>query len=165
MSANRKSTSECGRFFSLTFFLTDCNFSRIPLNFQSLQCDLCATKFELRKNLLCHIREQHNRRRRIFTCPHCDKDFTRMSNLKQHASIKHSTLPMPSKNTCAKNIYISKKKEQEKQEKKGKKIHPKMPCSICSKIYSGTFNLNRHIEKEHKLLWKKIMCKRFRMSK
>lgn len=99
--------------------------------------------------MLAHVRKFHSKQFAIFECLECGKKYTKMANLTAHYLSRHSDKLEPKEEDCIKLIKNTKKRQQERSQKKRKIIRPTIACDVCGQRFAGRFNLNRHIGRKH----------------
>ena len=125
-------------------------------------CELCGKELK-KKSLARHMREIHPKQDNSVTCPHCQKNFSRRSNLIRHIESNHSeTLTESSGLSDEGNVVKIKEKKyqcdecgvsfrQKSHYNEHLQIHQgqRFECSQCDKSFSRLTTLKSHIQSAH----------------
>ena len=117
-----------------------CKSTRIMI--RTFRCTVCPKSYSESTSLKVHVRAEHSVEKRTFQCFRCHKQF-RYSN----AMIRHQRL------NCDRG--------RDEDEKKRKKML--YECNVCSKVYTSSQNLTRHVQTmhEHPVRWTCICAATF----
>lgn len=72
-------------------------------------------------------------------CPHCDKVYSRNSNLQEHIKVVHEKKTLLECDECPRKFGFKRTLESHK-----KVVHSKVTCDICGQTVYNVFELNSH---------------------
>ncbi|GLH00565.1 Protein krueppel [Gryllus bimaculatus] len=123
-------------------------------------CGMCNFVFPNRYTLHKHFLDDHNidksMGRKLFKCPHCEKKFTRNTNLKIHVMTFHKKAA-PALATCQRSSFVTlgAAREHQREAHKGPKSDEARPqrrvsCIECKEQFSDRSTMYRHFRRRHK---------------
>lgn len=141
--------------FSFTDFSMKAHLQRHQANLHSNQnlwvCDCCGKRYSSKRVLFHHLKTH------MFTdykCSICDKNFQRLTNLKNHMKLHEGVC-------CEKCEHCNEKfatKNQLKQHVVANHFTDKMQCKFCASQFIRKHHYKRHLVTVHKKMGKKVMA-------
>ena len=119
--------------------------AEISAKIEQFQCDKCVKKFNLKKDLVEHVFEEHRSGKKL-VCEFCGKTFKWKGHLNLHVKITHQNIKDFTCYQC--HILFGRK---DKLTEHIETIHRNMnfTCCECNKSFRTRFDLNKHGKRVH----------------
>ncbi|XP_067641542.1 transcription factor IIIA [Eurosta solidaginis] len=113
-------------------------------------CAVCTLQFDKWTNYQKHCKEQQHLRK-YYQCEHCERVYSKPSDLKKHIAAKHMTEEMQMVYKCAVCERCYAYERNLKQHMRVAHDGKRFQCSMeqCERIFSSAQNLNKHLKREH----------------
>lgn len=123
---------------------------------QKVYCELCGNWFMNEKARRIHVFKFHEnrymRKKQTYTCPHCKKNYTKKTQLKEHVMSVHENNTPYACDICPRKFALRLSLKSHKST-----VHGNAKCDICQRVLSNQTDLGRHQLKVHGVVPKGTM--------
>jgi len=136
--------SQCDKTFKLNSYLQTHIKSVHSNDRTALLCNICGKTFTTKGSLTVH-RQLHTGERR-YTCPNCDKKFTKLYDVKVHVRQVHTNERPYACGQCGRRFASRGNMKNHEQIHNGKELYG---CTQCDEKFVFRNSLPKHFEQQH----------------